>query len=186
MRGGDGSDPPSLEYIEDSYLPKIDQPTFTPSLDEITEYDQRFGTCDDLDLNHYNVDDSSWSEEQEFYLRSLTLDQLLSFPPEMSTHTLLHDLDEEEELQQIETEFSPMQQLGNNSSNNSKLPFRLSRRLKFFTRKAMREVRVTFVDLSKPYLAKMSSGDNYRKFLETGNNGYVIGNFIIQCYVIGS
>jgi hypothetical protein len=176
MRGGDGSDPPSLEYIEDSYLPKIDQPTFTPSLDEITEY----GLCGDLDLSNYcnNADECHWSEEQEYYLRSLTLDQLLSLPAS-ETLSLPHypPLDEEEELQQIETEFSPMNpQMDTTSSCNSKSPFKLSRRLKFFTRKAMREVRVTFVDLSKPYLAKMSSGDNYRKFLETGNNGYVIGN----------
>ncbi|XP_035453568.1 tumor protein D53 homolog isoform X2 [Spodoptera frugiperda] len=38
------------------------------------------------------------------------------------------------------------------------------RRLRIF-RKKMREVRVTFQDLSKPYLAKMSSHTNYKKFL---------------------
>ncbi|XP_075974111.1 uncharacterized protein LOC142975243 isoform X3 [Anticarsia gemmatalis] len=38
------------------------------------------------------------------------------------------------------------------------------RRLRIFRRK-MREVRVTFQDLSKPYLAKMSSHTNYKKFL---------------------
>lgn len=38
------------------------------------------------------------------------------------------------------------------------------RRLRIF-RKKMREVRVTFQDLSKPYLANMSSHTNYKKFL---------------------
>ncbi|XP_069359357.1 tumor protein D52 isoform X2 [Maniola hyperantus] len=38
------------------------------------------------------------------------------------------------------------------------------RRLRIF-RKKMREVRVTFQDLSKPYLARMSSHTNYKKFL---------------------
>ncbi|XP_041974969.1 tumor protein D52 isoform X2 [Aricia agestis] len=38
------------------------------------------------------------------------------------------------------------------------------RRLRIFKKK-MREVRVTFQDLSKPYLAKVSSHTNYKKFL---------------------
>ncbi|XP_038207671.1 tumor protein D52 isoform X1 [Zerene cesonia] len=38
------------------------------------------------------------------------------------------------------------------------------RRLRIF-RKKMREVRVTFQDLTKPYLAKVSSHTNYKKFL---------------------
>ncbi|XP_060805603.1 uncharacterized protein LOC106140147 isoform X2 [Amyelois transitella] len=38
------------------------------------------------------------------------------------------------------------------------------RRLRIF-RKKMRDVRVTFQDLSKPYLAKVSSHTNYKKFL---------------------
>lgn len=38
------------------------------------------------------------------------------------------------------------------------------RRLRIF-RKKIRDVRVTFQDLSKPYLAKMSSHTNYKKFL---------------------
>ncbi|XP_052742311.1 tumor protein D52 isoform X2 [Bicyclus anynana] len=38
------------------------------------------------------------------------------------------------------------------------------RRLRIF-RKKMREVRVTFQDLSKPYLARVSSHTNYKKFL---------------------
>ncbi|CAH2236313.1 jg10695 [Pararge aegeria aegeria] len=38
------------------------------------------------------------------------------------------------------------------------------RRLRIF-RKKMREVRVTFQDLSKPYLARVSSHTNYKRFL---------------------
>lgn len=45
------------------------------------------------------------------------------------------------------------------------------RRLRIF-RKKMRDVRVTFQDLSKPYLAKMSSHTNYKKFLGIAIGGW--------------
>lgn len=45
------------------------------------------------------------------------------------------------------------------------------RRLRIFKKK-MREVRVTFQDLSKPYLAKVSSHTNYKKFLGITPGGW--------------
>lgn len=134
------NEPVSLEYIEDPYIPKLDH-CVTPSLDEITEFDQRF-----LD-NDQNCD---WSDETELYLRSLTLDQIFCDIPEYDSL----------ELQTVETEF------GKKLSNE---PISKRWRLKFFTKKSMRDVKVTFIDFSKPYLAKISSSENYKKFLHFGS-----------------
>lgn len=152
-------EPSSLEYIEDSYLPKLDE-NVTPSLDEICEYDYRFMKCDDEDELNGVYDENGachWSEEADLYLRSLTLDQILTVP---------------DELQAVETEFSPLDQSSSNTTASNRLKHYLcTNKLKFLTRKKMRDVRVTFVDFSKPYLAKISSGDNYKKFLNIGNHG---------------
>lgn len=151
-------EPSSLEYIEDSYLPKLDN-NGTPSLDEITEYDYRFGERDD-EIDDYDENDvCQWSEETDLYLRSLTIDQILDIPDDLT-----------DEMQTVETEFSPMM-LSNGTQGQNKIKNYLisTNRLRFFTRKKMREVKVTFVDFSKPYLAKISSGDNYKKFLNIGN-----------------
>lgn len=159
-------EPSSLEYIEDSYLPKMDHNT-TPSLDD-TEYDYRFLKSDDLDELDNVYDENGachWSEEADRYLRSLTLDQILSIPDELIDDT---------ELQAVETEFSPAEQSSPenalSSTNRLQKYLRSTNKLRFLTRKKMREVRVTFVDFSKPYLAKISSGDNYKNFLNMGNH----------------
>lgn len=160
-------EPSSLEYIEDSYLPKLDHNT-TPSLDEISEYDYRFLKCDDLDLNDIYDENGAchWSEEADLYLRSLTLDQILSVPDDF--------IDDPSELQAVETEFSPFEEGATSTlpmSRSSRLKrFFSTNRLRFLTRKKMREVRVTFVDFSKPYLAKISSRDNYKSFLNIGSH----------------
>lgn len=153
-------EPSSLEYIEDSYLPKMDL-NVTPSLDEIPEYD--FLKCDDLDLSEIYDENGAthWSEETDLFLRSLTLDQILSVPDEL--------IEETSEMQAVETEFAPVDESHlplSNLSRAKRLRHYLStNKLKFLTRKKMRDVRVTFVDFSKPYLAKISSGDNYKNFL---------------------
>lgn len=160
-------EPSSLEYIEDSYLPKLDY-NVTPSLDDTTEYDYRFLNCDDLDLSEVYDENgacSAWSEETDAYLRSLTLDQILTIPEDL--------MDDQSELQSAEAEFSP---IGETSPLNSLSPasrlkhYLRTNKLRFLTRKKMRDVRVTFVDFSKPYLAKISSGDNYKNFLNIGNH----------------
>lgn len=160
-------EPSSLEYIEDSYLPKMDHNT-TPSLDEITEYDYRFMKCDDLDLSEIYDENGAthWSEEADLYLRSLTLDQLLTIPDDL--------IDDSPELQTVETEFTSLEDnyppLHTLSRATRIKNYLRTNKLRFLTRKKMRDVRVTFVDFSKPYLAKISSGDNYKNFLNIGNH----------------
>jgi hypothetical protein len=169
MGGDDPSiEPSSLEYIEDEYLPTLDQ-NVTPSLDEICEYDYRFLKCDDdLDLNEIYDENgpSHWSEEADLYLRSLTLDQILYVPDDF--------IDDTTEMQAVETEFSPFEEHSppsNTLSRTNRLKNYLrTNKLRFLTRKKMRDVRVTFVDFSKPYLAKISSRDNYKNFLNIGQH----------------
>lgn len=165
-------EPASLEYIEDSYLPKMDQ-NVTPSLDDISEDDYRYLGCDDLDLSEiYDEHGASthWSEEADMYLRSLTLDQILSVPDDL--------IDDSSEFQSVETEFSVLENSPPSSSlsHTNRLKNYLSNnKLRFLTRKKLRDVRVTFVDFSKPYLAKISSRDNYKNFLNIGNNTGTVG-----------
>jgi hypothetical protein len=164
-------EPQSLEYIEDSYLPKIDH-NLTPSLDEISEYD--YLNADDLDELTDIYDENGarhWSEETDLYLRSLTLDQILTIP---------EDIDGSTELQTVETEFSP----ANDQNSRSRLRNYLlsTNKLRFLTRKKLREVRVTFVDFSKPYIAKISSKDNYKNFLNMGNHAGKLSNPPVECF----
>lgn len=164
MGEDDPIEPSSLEYIEDSYLPKLDLNT-TPSLDEAVEYD--FLGIDDPELSdvYSGHIERHWSDEDDLYLRSLTLDQILSIPDEF--------IEDPIELQTVETEFSPIDDLQSEnalSRSNRIKQFLSTNKLKFLTRKKMRDVRVTFVDFSKPYLAKISSGDNYKSFLNIGSS----------------
>ncbi|XP_021698407.1 tumor protein D52 isoform X3 [Aedes aegypti] len=169
MRVGE-DDLPSLEYIEDPYIPKLDN-CITPSFDVITEYN-----ADELG------DEQNWPEETELYLRSLTLDQILGVSSD-------EDVDPDLEMQTVETEFSPpfpseagMNGTASQSPNDARTGVGVMRSLlankllknrtnKFnlFSKKRMRDVRVTFIDFSKPYLARISSGDNYKSFLNIGS-----------------
>ncbi len=152
-------EPSSLEYIEDSYLPKLDN-NVTPSLDEVCDYDNCDENCDLYEDDGGGV--CQWSEETERYLRSLTLDEILKIPDD--------GLDDSE-MQAVETTFTPINQNAKRlaSLNKFKNYLASTNRLKFLTKKKMLEVKVTFIDFSKPYLAKISSGDNYKKFLSIGN-----------------
>nr|XP_029722270.1 tumor protein D52 isoform X1 [Aedes albopictus] len=173
MRVGE-DDLPSLEYIEDPYIPKLDN-CITPSFDVISEYN-----ADELG------DEQNWPEETELYLRSLTLDQILGVSSD-------EDVDPDLEMQTVETEFSPpfpsestegatMNGTTSKAPNDSRTGVGVMRSLlankllknrtnKFnlFSKKRMRDVRVTFIDFSKPYLARISSGDNYKSFLNIGS-----------------
>jgi hypothetical protein len=147
-------EPSSLEYIEDAYVPSMSNAT--PSLDDIASYDD----CDDLDDICENV---TWSKDMDLFFRSLTLDQILTIPDDE-----LCVIDENIEMQSVE--FSNIENSnqnvvlsgGRNFFENTKNKWRL------LTRRKMRDVRVTFVDLSKPYMLKISSSDNYKKFLSIG------------------
>uniref|UniRef100_A0A182PSX6 Tumor protein D52 n=1 Tax=Anopheles epiroticus TaxID=199890 RepID=A0A182PSX6_9DIPT len=200
MRVGE-EDLPSLEYIEDPYIPKLDPNCFTPSLDEVYDIDE-----DDGLIGH---EEQHWSDETELYLRSLTLDQILGVPSDDEDT----DPTSEVELQTVETEFNPPLSLDegdagtHSSSTNDPADRRVgvgicfepvgnsqtaspgttsgvvrnilaskllgsatNRRIRaLFNRRKIRDVRVTFIDFSKPYLARISSGDNYKSFLNIGS-----------------
>lgn len=144
-------DPHSLEYIEDPYFPNLPN-TATPSLDdEVTEFDHR---------SIYDDDDdgigSEWSPETELYLRNLPLDQIFSISD-----------DHEDDFQKVEAELGSLKCDSENGVKNNRLDILK----KLFNRKSMRDVKVTFIDFSKPYLAKISSSDNYKNFLNIGSQG---------------
>ncbi|XP_022229103.2 uncharacterized protein LOC111078603 isoform X15 [Drosophila obscura] len=149
------SEPVSLEFIEDPYLPHLDELTTTPSLDP--DQDSALGA------------DSDWYEEPEteaeVYLRNLTLDQIFYDVDSDYANTL--------ELQAVETEFVGPKLANQVPSSSIAKRFRL----RFFARRTMRDVKVTFIDFSKPYLAKISNSDNYKRFLSIGQSGRGNGAF---------
>ncbi|XP_017038690.1 tumor protein D52 isoform X4 [Drosophila ficusphila] len=140
------SEPNSLEFIEDPYLPGIDDLTSTPSLDLETP---------EAALDWYG--DEQEESEAELYLRNLTLDQIFYDVDSDYTNSL--------ELQAVEAEFIGAKLANQTPSSSIAKRFRL----KFFTKRTMRDVRVTFIDFSKPYLAKISNSDNYKRFLNIGH-----------------
>lgn len=159
MRKMSDNDPSSLEYIEDPYYPKTD--TATPSLDEeeITEFDHR-SLYDD-----HNADEicREWSPETELYIRSLPLEQIFS---------ISDDHENADDYQKVEAELSSINPNCDSNLNgffNSNKQIRILGRL--FNRQSIRDVKVTFIDFSKPYLAKISSNDNYKNFLNIGSRG---------------
>ncbi|XP_073812755.1 uncharacterized protein isoform X4 [Musca autumnalis] len=140
------SEPVSLEFIEDPYIPRLEDAT--PSLD--------YGGGANCDWNHQSS--TVADDETDLYLRNLTLDQIF--------YDVDSDYSNQLELQTVETEFI-ISKLANQSPSMS-IAKRF--RLKFFTSKrTMRDVKVTFVDFSKPYIAKISSSENYKKFLNIGS-----------------
>lgn len=153
------SDP---EYIEDPYIPKL--PEFsTPSLDEfhydedyIAQYECAQPTFD----SSGNVE---WPPETEFYLRTLTLDQIFS-------------IDEDED---------GLQPSASRASARKSGVLTKSEKLKLlFSKKTMRDAKVSIIDLSKPFVAKISNKENYKKFLRfTGNksSGRVLRDCEVFC-----
>lgn len=142
------SEPVSLEFIEDPYIPRLDE-FATPSLD--------YGAG--------GVANADWNDDEtDLYLRNLTLDQIF--------YDVDSDYSNQLELQTVETEFI-ISKLANQSPSMS-IAKRF--RLKFFTKRTMRDVKVTFVDFSKPYIAKISSSDNYKKFLNIGSTSAAAKN----------
>lgn len=152
-------EPSSLEYIEDSYVPNLEH-NATPSLDDLCDYDD----CDLDDI--YNSENVTWSKETDLFLRSLTLDQILTIPEDE-----LSVIDENVEMQSVEfSHVESNQQAAYSGSRNFLESTRNKWRL--LTRRKMRDIRVTFIDLSKPYILKISSSDNYKKFLNIGGTHF--------------
>lgn len=158
-KSGDELEYSSLEFIEDSYLPKMDS-IVTPSLDDVHGWPQ-FPKHHGLDNVHYDVQTNGyifdWAVDDQ-YLRSLTLDQILDIPNEgieTSTSSVSSD-----EMQTAEAEFTQFKLV---ASDEFKVKF-----FKLFKKKSLRSVRVTFIDFSKPK-PNISSVDKYKKFLHTGH-----------------
>lgn len=142
------SEPVSLEFIEDPYIPRLEDAT--PSLD--------YGANCDWNHQPSSLSSTFADDETDLYLRNLTLDQIF--------YDVDSDYSNQLELQTVETEFI-ISKIANQSPSMS-IAKRF--RLKFFTTKrTMRDVKVTFVDFSKPYIAKISSSENYKKFLNIGS-----------------
>lgn len=170
---------PSLEYIEDSYLPSLPA-TSTPSLDEATpiDFDNRLLFDDDYDgdgLGECGAATQKWSAETELFLRQMPLDQIFCISDDHSDDMLKveaelgddHGCKEQNKHANSGDDFAN----GVAVSPTTRLDrTRMFVKQMFTTRKSMRDVRVTFIDLSKPYLAKISSSDNYKSFLSIGGN----------------
>lgn len=168
---------PSLEYIEDSYLPSL-PPTSTPSLDEPTlDFDNRLLFDDDYDGDGLgDAATQKWSAETELYLRQMPLDQIFCISDDHSDDlqkveaelggNMKHTIETQDDDDPRSTATSATITHPANRLERTRL---FVKRL-FTTRKSMHDVRVTFIDLSKPYLAKISSSDNYKSFLNIGGN----------------
>lgn len=141
------SEPVSFEFIEDPYIPKLDDDIVTPSFDPPITFNS--------ETECYSLD---WNDEADLYLRNLTLDQIF-YDCDSDYSSVL-------ELQTEETELI-VNKLANQSPSMS-IAKRF--RLKFFTKRSMRDVKFTFIDFSKPYLAKISNKENYKKFLNIGTS----------------
>lgn len=166
MRKMGDDDPPSLEYIEDPYYPKTE--TMTPSLDEeeVTAFDHR---------SLYDDDDGicrEWSPETELYLRTLPLEQIFS---------ISEDHCDSDDYQKAEAELSSLNNCDSNENGRLNSSKHIKILGKWFNRQSMRDVKVTFIDFSKPYLAKISSNDNYKNFLNIGSRGIAMR---FECFVI--
>lgn len=131
-------------------LEYIEDPYF-PKLSHTPSFDDEYTEFDTRSLNNEGTE---WSPETELYLRSMPLDEIFCIV-------------DDQDLQRVEAELSPI----NNCANDRRADSFLKR---FLTKKSMRDVRVTFIDFSKPYLAKISSSDNYKHFLNIGSSGNLI------------
>lgn len=166
---GEDDPPVSLEFIEDPYFLSLEE-NATPSLDDVLDGEEDYGQDDGG-----GAVDSPWPMETELYLRSLTLDQLLSVPDEDIENILIDPVQDDEdgeglEQQRVEAEFGPRSESEGDRFRSHLLRLNRIRKIRFLTRRAMRDIKVTFVDLSKPYLAKISSNDNYKKFLNISSS----------------
>lgn len=163
-------DPASLEYIEDPYYPTAE--TITPSLDdeEITEFDRRsmYDDIDDIDGDVCR----EWSPDTEHYLRSLPLEQIFSIGDDC-----------DDDYQKVEADLGSVRNDCDKNGGGTKASRRIQFLRKLFDRKSMRDVKVTFIDFSKPYLAKISSSDNYKQFLNIGSPGSLTPIYIFIPFV---
>ncbi|CAG9863425.1 unnamed protein product [Phyllotreta striolata] len=125
---------------EDPNLDYIEDPYFNPQHSGATP------SLDEPDLNDYDLLEN---ELDLFDLRRFDFDEI--------ANNSLHSLPEDTESISVEAEFF-----------NVKRANAIVRA--FFKNKLKRQVRVTYCDLTKPYLAKLPKDSNFRKYLDISNN----------------
>lgn len=126
-------------------LDYIEDPYFNPQVSTTTP------SLDDLDnLEYLNDQDLLENELELFDLRQLDFDEL--------NGNSLPSLNGVDESVNVEAEFF-----------NAKRANAIIRA--FFKTDFKKQVRVTYCDLTKPYLAKLPKGSNFRKYLDISISG---------------
>lgn len=125
---------------DDQNLEYIEDPYFNPQFSSATP------SLDEPDLEEYDLLEN---ELDLFDLRQLDFDEV--------NHGSLYSFQEESESVNVEAEFFNVKRA--NSIVRA-----------FFRNKLKKQVRVTYCDLTKPYLAKLPRDSNFRKYLDISNN----------------
>ncbi|CAH1175814.1 unnamed protein product [Phaedon cochleariae] len=125
---------------DDHSLDYIEDPYFNPQSTTLTP------SLDELDLDEFDLLEN---ELDIFDLRQLDFDEINN-----SENSVL---EEESESVNVEAEFFSVKRA--NAIVRT-----------FFRNKLKRQVRVTYCDLTKPYLAKLPKDNNFRKYLDICNN----------------
>ncbi|XP_072388806.1 uncharacterized protein [Diabrotica undecimpunctata] len=129
-----------MQNIEDPNLEYIEDPYFNPQASSATP------SLDEPDLDEYDLLEN---ELDLFDLRQLDFDEV--------THNSIYSYPEESESVNVEAEFFNVKR--------ANLIIRT-----FFKNKLKKQVRVTYCDLTKPYLAKLPKDSNFRRYLDITTN----------------
>uniref|UniRef100_A0A6P7FMA3 Uncharacterized protein F13E6.1 isoform X2 n=1 Tax=Diabrotica virgifera virgifera TaxID=50390 RepID=A0A6P7FMA3_DIAVI len=125
-----------MQNIEDTSLEYIEDPYFNPQVSSATP------SLDEPDLDEYDLLEN---ELDLFDLRQLDFDEVV--------HNSLYSYPDESESVNVEAEFFNVKR--------ANLIIRT-----FFKNKLKKQVRVTYCDLTKPYLAKLPKDSNFRRYLD--------------------
>ncbi|XP_057663113.1 uncharacterized protein F13E6.1 isoform X5 [Diorhabda carinulata] len=125
---------------DDQNLEYIEDPYFNP------QYSSATPSLDEPDLDEYDLLEN---ELDLFDLRQLDFDEV--------NHSSLYSFQEESESVNVEAEFFNVKRA--NSIVRA-----------FFRNKLKKQVRVTYCDLTKPYLAKLPKDSNFKKYLDISTN----------------
>ncbi|XP_028137206.2 uncharacterized protein F13E6.1 isoform X4 [Diabrotica virgifera virgifera] len=129
-----------MQNIEDTSLEYIEDPYFNPQVSSATP------SLDEPDLDEYDLLEN---ELDLFDLRQLDFDEVV--------HNSLYSYPDESESVNVEAEFFNVKR--------ANLIIRT-----FFKNKLKKQVRVTYCDLTKPYLAKLPKDSNFRRYLDITTN----------------
>lgn len=97
----------------------------------------------------------------------------------LETELALFDL---RQLEYDEINCNSLSSLNNDESVNVEAEFFITKKAndiiqRFFKGRLKKQVRVTYCDLTKPYLAKLPKNSNFRKYLDISNNGMYFFKF---------